>query len=144
MSLDMPTMRTRFRRPITAAIGAAAMLGAIATPAQAAGSFTSYLAKAGHDFDSRRWNEAASDVNTKIVFEGCFGRGSVNVSLAKDITAAPDPFYSMANFTNCFTGNTAQSTGTWGDHGGGNYYFVIDVGMVGGGVTNVNWLKVSW
>ncbi|MEU6757269.1 hypothetical protein [Streptomyces sp. NPDC046685] len=143
MSLDTHALRARFRRPITAVLGAAAVVGLIATPAQAAGSWTSYLYNAGPEFESRRWYQAGTDGGTRIVFESCYGDGSVNVTLAKDISAAPDPYYSTANFTWCFTSAGAQSTGNWGDYGGGNYYFVIDNGVVGSS-TNVNWLKVSW
>ncbi|MCW5253696.1 hypothetical protein [Streptomyces sp. SHP 1-2] len=48
------------------------------------------------------------------------------VMLRKD-TFGPDPKYANAACTNCFNPG-ATSSGTWADHGSGDYYCVIDHG----------------
>ncbi|GLV88407.1 hypothetical protein Slala03_80960 [Streptomyces lavendulae subsp. lavendulae] len=51
-----------------------------------------------------------------------------NVTLRKDLDFQPDPQYSTASFTNCFNGTYATSSGNWGDHGSGDYYFAVNYG----------------
>ncbi|MFI8102762.1 hypothetical protein [Streptomyces sp. NPDC086023] len=131
------------RRPGSALLGAAAMVGLIASPAQASGSWDSYIYAAGPLFESRRWYQGSLDGGTTIKFTGCRGDGDVSVTLAKALDFQPDPYYSTANFTYCFTSSSATSTGNWSDHGAGDYYFVLDVGLIGTR-TSVDKVVVSW
>ncbi|WP_445402514.1 hypothetical protein ACSMX9_13185 [Streptomyces sp. LE64] len=55
----------------------------------------------------------------------------------------PDDRFTMATFTNCFSGPTAVSTGNWNDHGAGDYSFVINEGASGVFLT-VNTVKVTY
>ncbi|MFB9739212.1 hypothetical protein ACFQE4_13965 [Streptomyces thermocoprophilus] len=113
------------RTMIIGTAAAAAAVGVLAVPAQAS-SWTSYLSNAGSDFESRRWTDNGG--STTIKFTSCHrdGTQAVSVMLRKD-TFGPDPKYANASFTNCFNPG-ATSTGNWGDHGSGDYYFVIDYG----------------
>lgn len=49
---------------------------------------------------------------------------AVGVTLRKDVFG-PDPTYATASFTNCFNSG-ATSSGTWADHGSGDYYFIVN------------------
>jgi hypothetical protein len=113
------------RAMIIVTAAAAAAVGVLAVPAQAS-SWSSYISDAGNDFESRRWTDNGG--STTIKFTGCHrdGTQAVGVMLRKD-TLGPDPKYTNANFTNCFNSG-ATSSGTWDDHGSGDYYFVIDYG----------------
>ncbi|MGW3512096.1 hypothetical protein [Streptomyces sp. NPDC000994] len=46
------------------------------------------------------------------------------MTLRKDVFG-PDPTYATASFTNCFNSG-ATSSGTWADHGSGDYYFIVN------------------
>ncbi|MFD8614721.1 hypothetical protein [Streptomyces sp. NPDC059631] len=111
------------KRVAIVGMAAAAVVGALTMPAQAS-SWSSYLSNAGGDFESRRWTDDGG--STTIKFTSCSSAGTqaVGVTLRKD-TFGPDPTYSTANFTNCFKSG-ATSTGNWGDHGSGDYYFVVN------------------
>ncbi|MFD7226956.1 hypothetical protein [Streptomyces sp. NPDC059881] len=129
-SARFSTLREPARRMGTVALGAAAVLGIVAAPAQAS-SWTSSLSNAAPGFESRRWYDTGGSTNIK--FTGCSDNGSnrvVNVTLRKD-TTGPDPQYVTAAFTNCFAGTSATSSGNWSDHGSGNYYFAVNYGASG-------------
>ncbi|MFJ8002463.1 hypothetical protein ACIQ7D_36065 [Streptomyces sp. NPDC096310] len=129
-STRLTALREPGRRIGTIALGAAFVLGVLATPAQAA-SWSSSLSGAGPGFESRRWYDSGGSTNIK--FTGCSDDGSnrvANVTLRKD-TLGPDPSYTTAAFTNCFTGSSATSTGNWSDHGSGDYYFAVNYGASG-------------
>ncbi|MER6191537.1 hypothetical protein [Streptomyces cyaneofuscatus] len=129
------------RRIATVAVGAATVLGVIAPPAQAA-SWSSSLTGVLPGFESRRWYDSGG--TTTIKFTGC-SSGSykvANVLLRKD-TAGPDPSYVNASFTKCFDSGTSTSTGTWADHGSGDYYFMVNSGATGISLT-VKSLTVSY
>ncbi|MCX5355899.1 hypothetical protein [Streptomyces mirabilis] len=114
------------KRASMVGMAAAAVVGALAVPAQAS-SWSSSLTNVGNDFESRRWTDDGG--STSIKFTSCHrdGTQAVNVTLRKD-TFGPDPLYSTATFTNCFNSG-ATSTGNWDDHGSGDYYFVVDYGQ---------------
>ncbi|MFF8911635.1 hypothetical protein [Streptomyces olivaceoviridis] len=123
------TMAGAGKRASIVGMAAAAVVGALAMPAQAA-SWSSSLTDVRNDFESRRWTDDGGA--TTISFTTCTrdksSSQSVSVTLRKD-TFGPDPLYSTATFTNCFTGSGATSTGHWDDHGSGDYYFVVDYGQ---------------
>ncbi|WP_405855039.1 hypothetical protein OG361_18825 [Streptomyces sp. NBC_00090] len=104
------------------------MLGILTPPAQAS-SWTGYLTGVMPGYESRRWTDTGG--TTTIKFTDCYSGTwkSANVRLRKD-TFGPDPAYATAVFTNCFNGTTATSTGTWSDHGSGDYYFAVNEGGV--------------
>ncbi|WP_329014047.1 hypothetical protein [Streptomyces sp. NBC_01601] len=126
-------------------IGAAAMaaIGALAMPAYAS-SWSSSLTNAGNDFESRRWTDNGGA--TTIKFTSCTRDSSasqnVGVTLRKDVLG-PDPLYSTATFTACFSSG-ATSTGNWDDHGSGDYYFVVDYGQNVYAPVSVKSLTVSY
>lgn len=133
-SAHFSTLREPARRIGTVTLGAAAVLGVIAAPAQAS-SWSSSLTNAGPGFESRRWYDTGGSTNIK--FTGCSDNGSdrvVNVTLRKEVTG-PNPQYTTAAFTNCFTSSTATSSGNWSDHGSGDYYFAVNYGASGVNVT---------
>ncbi|MEV5177804.1 hypothetical protein AB0L10_43940 [Streptomyces flaveolus] len=117
------------KRASIVGMAAAAVVGALAMPAQAA-SWSSSLTNVYNDFESRRWTDNGG--STSISFTTCTRDSSasqaVNVTLRKDVFG-PDPLYSTATFTNCFKYSGATSTGNWDDHGSGDYYFVVDYGQ---------------
>ncbi|MFF2408147.1 hypothetical protein [Streptomyces sp. NPDC058092] len=130
----LTALREPSRRIATVALGAAAVLGLIAAPAQAS-TYSSHLTGAGPGFESSRWNDSGGTTNIK--FTGCtddYNDKSVTVRLRKD-TFGPDPSYVNAVFTQCFVSGTSTSSGTWADHGSGAYYFVVNDAMVGVRVT---------
>ncbi|MEV0303619.1 hypothetical protein [Streptomyces prasinus] len=136
------TLRESARRIGIVILGVAATLGVITAPAQAA-SWSSSLTNASPGFESRRWYDTGGSTNIK--FTGCSDNGSnrlVNVTLRKDVTG-PDPQYTTAAFTNCFTSSTATSSGNWSDHGSGDYYFAVNYGASGLNVT-VRTLTVTY
>lgn len=100
-----------------------AVVGALAMPAQAS-SWSSSLTNVGGDFESRRWTDDGG--STTIKFTSCSSAGTqaVTLTLRKDVFG-PDPTYSTATFTNCFNSG-ATSSGSWDDHGSGDYYFVVN------------------
>ncbi|MFF9567475.1 hypothetical protein [Streptomyces sp. NPDC014685] len=115
------------RRIATVTVGVAIALGVVTSPAQAA-SWSGSLSNAGPGYESRRWYDSGGA--TTIKFTGCSDNGSnrvVNVLLRKD-TVGPDPSYVNASFTKCFESSSSTSTGSWVDHGSGNYYFAVNVG----------------
>ncbi|MEV7237220.1 hypothetical protein AB0N06_25630 [Streptomyces sp. NPDC051020] len=127
---DLAALREPSRRIGTVVLGAVAVLGVIAAPAQAS-SWSSSLTGAGPGFESRRWADSGGTTNIK--FTGCsddYSNKGVNVLLRKD-TLGPDPYYVNAYFTNCFASSTSTSSGTWADHGSGNYYFAVNDALVG-------------
>ncbi|QGZ52561.1 hypothetical protein GPZ77_33420 [Streptomyces sp. QHH-9511] len=129
-STRLDTLREPARRIGTVALCAAAVLGVVSSPAQAA-SWSSSLSNAGPGFESRRWYDTGGQ--TSISFTGCSDTGqnnNANVTLRKDVTG-PDPQYVTASFTNCFASTSSTSNGTWADHGSGNYYFAVNYGVVG-------------
>ncbi|WP_256105913.1 hypothetical protein [Streptomyces sp. ODS05-4] len=100
------------------------------TPAQAA-SWSGYLSGVGPGYESRRWTDSGG--STTIKFTGCSTDGATsvtNVTLRKDVTG-PDPYYVKAAFTKCHESTTATSSGSWVDHGSGNYYFVVNDSSTG-------------
>lgn len=136
------SMRDSGRRIGIAVLGAAAVLGFVASPAQAS-SYTSYLSNAGPGFESSRWNDNGG--TTVIKFTGCrdnYTDTGMHILLRKDVLGV-DPAYVNGYFTNCFTSTTATSTGTWVDHGSGSYYFVVNSSLVGVNVW-VNSLTISY
>lgn len=104
-------------------MAAAAVVGALAVPAQAASSSSS-LNNVGGDFQSRRWTDDGG--STTIKFTSCPSAGTqaITVTLRKDVFG-PDPTYSTATFTNCFNSG-ATSSGSWDDRGSGDYCFVVN------------------
>ncbi|MFJ5227597.1 hypothetical protein [Streptomyces sp. NPDC088400] len=113
-----------------------------AAPAQAA-SWNGSLSGAAPGFESRRWTAPTSSTGTTIKFTGCTGSQSVvNVTLYKVVNNGPDTGYVKAAFTQCFAGSSSTSTGNWGDHGAGEYYFVVNDG--GGDRVSVRSLTVSY
>lgn len=116
------------KRASIVGMAAAAVVGALAMPAQAS-SWSSSLTNVGNDFESRRWTDNGG--STTIKFTSCSrdssGSQAVTVTLRKD-TFGPDPKYSTQEFTNCFHSG-ATSSGSWDDHGSGDYYFVVDYGQ---------------
>lgn len=125
-SARLTAFRTHGRRITTVTFSAATMLGILTAPAHAS-SWSSHLSGAV-GFESRRWYDSGG--TNKINFTGCSDNGSnrlVNVTLRKDVTG-PDPSYTKAAITNCFTSTSATSSGSWADHGSGNYYFVVNDG----------------
>lgn len=128
----LSNMRTSGRRIGIVGLGAAAVVGLLSAPAQAA-SWSSSLSGAAPGFESRRWYDTGGSTNIK--FTGCTsGLSVVNVTLRKDVTG-PDPSYVRAAFTKCFQSSSATSSGTWSDHGKGNYYFVVNEGSSGSRVS---------
>ncbi|MFB7217283.1 hypothetical protein [Streptomyces sp. NPDC056227] len=129
-SAHLTALREPSRRIGTVLLGAAAVLGVIVAPAQAS-SWSSSLTGAGPGFESRRWADSGGTTNIK--FTGCtddYSNKSVSVLLRKD-TLGPDPYYTRASFTNCFAGSASTSSGTWADHGSGDYYFAVNDALVG-------------
>ncbi|MFD9242834.1 hypothetical protein ACFV0D_13060 [Streptomyces sp. NPDC059556] len=138
----LTALRESGRRVAVVGLGAAAMLGLVTAPAHAA-SWSSSLTGAAPGFESRRWYDSGG--TTTIKFTGCSTDGSVsvtNVTLRKDVVG-PDPSYVRASFTQCHVSSTSTSTGTWSDHGSGNYYFVVNEGATGIRLT-VKSLTVSY
>ncbi|TLQ44679.1 hypothetical protein [Streptomyces marianii] len=125
-STRLTALRESGRRIGTVALGAAAVLGLLTTPAQAS-SWSSYLSGVGPGYESRRWYDTGGA--TTIKFTGCSGGSGAEVRLRKD-TFGPDPAYSTALFTNCFASSTSTSTGNWSDHGSGDYYFAVNEAAV--------------
>ncbi|MFF7095923.1 hypothetical protein ACFY9A_26530 [Streptomyces rubradiris] len=119
------TMARAGKRAMIIGAAAVAAVGVLAVPAQAS-SWSSYLSNVLNDYESRRWTDDGG--STTIKFTSCHrdGTQAVAVMLRKD-TFGPDPKYDNAAFTNCFNSG-ATSIGNWGDHGSGDYYFVVDYG----------------
>src|SRR5690349_8295463 len=90
------------KRASIVGMAAAAVVGALAMPAQAS-SWSSSLTNVGNDFESRRWTDNGG--STTIKFTSCSrdssGSQAVTVTLRKD-TFGPDSKYSTQQFTNCF------------------------------------------
>lgn len=129
-STRFTALRESGRRIGTVGLGAAAVLGLVAAPAQAA-SWSSSLSGVGPGYESRRWYDSGG--STIIKFTGCSNDGSVrstSVVLRKD-TVGPDPYYVKASFTQCHVSSTSTSTGTWTDHGSGDYYFAVNDSVTG-------------
>ncbi|MGW0465322.1 hypothetical protein ACWDX6_08635 [Streptomyces sp. NPDC003027] len=129
-STRLIALREPARRIGTVTLGAAAVLGILTAPAQAA-SWSSYLSGVGPGYESRRWYDSGG--TTTIKFTGCDNDGNISstsVVLRKD-TVGPDPYYTKANFTNCHASATSTSTGTWSDHGSGDYYFAVNDSLTG-------------
>ncbi|MFE3631375.1 hypothetical protein [Streptomyces goshikiensis] len=125
-SIRLSALRESGRRTAVVGLGVAAVIGLAVSPAQAA-SWSSSLSGVSNGFESRRWSDNGGATN--IDFTGCTSDGSVvNVTLHKDLSFQPDPYYSTASFTNCFNGTNATSSGNWGDHGSGSYYFSVNDG----------------
>ncbi|MFI5748181.1 hypothetical protein ACIBBE_20055 [Streptomyces sp. NPDC051644] len=111
----------------TVALGAVAVLGIVAAPAQAS-SWSSKLVGAAPGFESRHYADDGGPTNVK--FTNCkddYSNSRVNIVLRKD-TLGPDPYYSTHTYTACFTGGT--SSGNWDDHGSGTYYWAVNDGLV--------------
>lgn len=109
-------------------LGAVTLLSLTVGPANAAG-WSSSISGAYPNFESRRWSDAGGSTN--IQFTNCedgTGATSAGVTLRKDVDWQVDPTYSSASFTNCFGGYSSTSSGNWGDHGSGNYYFAVNLG----------------
>ncbi|MFI0990528.1 MULTISPECIES: hypothetical protein [Streptomyces] len=129
-STRLITLRESGRRIGTVGLGAAAVLGLLTAPAHAA-SWSGSLTGVIPGYESRRWYDTGG--STTIKFTGCSTDGSTsvtNVTLRKD-TFGPDPYYVRASFTQCHASSTSTSTGTWSDHGAGDYYFVVNDGATG-------------
>lgn len=119
-------LRDNGRRASVIGLGIAAAVCMTVSPAQAA-SWSSSLSGVTNGFESRRWSDDGGATN--IQFTGCTSDGGVvNVTLHKDLSFQPDPYYSTAAFTNCLNGTNATSSGNWGDHGSGSYYFSVNDG----------------
>ncbi|EDY44906.1 hypothetical protein [Streptomyces sp. SPB074] len=103
-----------------------ALVGAFAMPAQAS-TYTSHLTNVNTDFESSRWHDNNGG-STTIKFTSCTSTGTkaIGVTLRKD-QFGPDPVYTTASYTACFKSG-ATSSGTWSDHGSGDYYFVVNYG----------------
>ncbi|MFJ4902541.1 hypothetical protein [Streptomyces sp. NPDC088727] len=137
-------LHASIRRVAVVLFSAMTVIGIFSAPAQA-GSVSSYLSGVGPGFESNRWSESSSATTTTIKFTGCSSDLSVvNVTLAKDISSAPDPYYVKAAFTQCFASSTSVSTGNWSDHGAGKYYFIVNDGGVGGTRVSVKKTVASW
>ncbi|MFF4648125.1 hypothetical protein [Streptomyces sp. NPDC001389] len=125
-SMRLSALRESGRRAAVVGLGIAAVVGLASSPAQAA-SWSSTIVGADPGFESRRWYDGGGSTN--ITFTDCSSDVHVaNVTLRKDLDFQPDPQYSTASFTNCFNGTYATSSGNWGDHGEGNYYFAVNYG----------------
>ncbi|MFI5619499.1 hypothetical protein [Streptomyces sp. NPDC051567] len=126
-SMRLSVLRESGRRVAVVGLGATAVVGLVAGPAQAA-SWMGSLTNAGPGFESRRWYDNNGG-STNINFTNCTSGSSVaNVTLRKDLDFQPDPQYTTAAFTNCFNDYYSTSYGTWGDHGSGYYYFAVNYG----------------
>ncbi|MFF1404992.1 hypothetical protein [Streptomyces sp. NPDC058294] len=138
------TMARTGKRASIVGMAAAAVVGALAMPAQAS-SWSSSLTNVGNDFESRRWTDNGG--STTIDFTTCKRDSSasqaVTVTLRKD-TFGPDPKYSTQTYTNCFKYSGATSSGSWDDHGSGDYYFVVDYGQNVYAPVSVNSLTVYY
>ncbi|MFC9650976.1 MULTISPECIES: hypothetical protein [unclassified Streptomyces] len=129
-SARLTVLREPGRRIGTVVLGAATVLGVLTAPAHAA-SWSGSLSNAGPGFESRRWTDSGG--TTGIKFTGCsdnYSNRSVGVTLRKD-TLGPDPTYVTASFTKCFASSTSTSSGSWDDHGSGDYYFAVNYGLSG-------------
>ncbi|MFJ9076808.1 hypothetical protein ACIRO3_16375 [Streptomyces sp. NPDC102278] len=139
-SIHLSALRESGRRAAVVGLGVAAVAGLAASPAQAA-SWSSSLSGAGAGFESRRWYDSGGSTN--ITFTDCTSDVSVaNVTLRKDVDFQVDPQYSTASFSNCFNGYNSTSSGNWGDHGSGNYYFAVNYGS--SAVLSVRTLSVNY
>ncbi len=121
-------LRKTGQRAGLVSLGAMTLLSLMAGSANAA-SWSSSLSGAYPNFESRRWSDAGGSTN--IQFTNCTdhtGATSAGVTLRKDVDWQVDPTYTTASFTNCFGGYSSTSSGNWGDHGSGNYYFAVNLG----------------
>ncbi|MFD6939297.1 hypothetical protein ACFYRL_24875 [Streptomyces goshikiensis] len=127
-SAILSSLRKTGQRAGLVSLGAMTLLSLTAGSANAA-SWSSSISGAYPNFESRRWSDAGGSTN--IQFTNCTdgtGATSAGVTLRKDVDWQVDPTYSTASFTNCFGGYSSTSSGNWGDHGSGNYYFAVNLG----------------
>ncbi|MFE2723054.1 hypothetical protein [Kitasatospora sp. NPDC059327] len=109
---------------VLATLAAATLAGTV--PANAEGSWSSYISYWGYNSESRRWTDNHADGNwTSVSFSGCSDNGSgyfatgnpTTVELDRDISWSPDTSYGgRGNFCN---------TVDWGERTDkGQYYFI--------------------
>ncbi|MEV7544921.1 hypothetical protein [Streptomyces sp. NPDC089915] len=139
-SMRLSVLRESGRRTAVVGLGIATVVGLAASPAQAS-SWSSTLVGARAGFESHRWYDLGGSTN--ITFTDCNSDVQVaNVTLRKDVDWEVDPTYTTASFTNCFNGTYATSSGNWGDHGEGSYYFAVN--SVSSATLSVRTLTVNY
>lgn len=110
-------------RLIGSGVAGAALLGGLALPAYAEGSWSSYISGWLISEQSRSWDDSNSDgVSTAVTLSGCsIPNGqtfqSVKLGLYREITLLPDE--SQGTITK------ACGTYTWGDESSGSYHFTL-------------------
>ncbi|MFF7780439.1 hypothetical protein ACFZCG_39260 [Streptomyces tanashiensis] len=113
-------------------------LAATAAPAQAEGSFSSYIDNwlAGSN-ESRRWADKNTDAtSTSVAFSGCSTDPgsfySVSPAVYKDVFGPDENKGTKTNYC---------GTSTWGDLAAGDYYFRLE--LINGGATGYRFDSAS-